>query len=82
MRAVEGHVDMGFRLGALASAGTTLYARRGWLPWLGPTYVRTGGGPVRTPDDDDAVYVRLTPTSPELDLSAPITCDTRPGDPW
>ena len=82
MGAVEEHVVRGFRLGALSSAGTTLYARRGWLPWLGETYVRTDAGLVRTPDDDDALYVRLTPTSPELEVSAPIICPWRPGDPW
>jgi aminoglycoside 2'-N-acetyltransferase I len=82
MGAIEEHVDRAFELGALASAGTTLYARRGWLPWLGQTHVRTDGGLVRTPDDDDAIYVRMTPSSPELDLSAPISCDGRPGDPW
>jgi aminoglycoside 2'-N-acetyltransferase I len=82
MGAVEEHVDRSFRLGALASARTTLYARRGWLPWLGPTSVLTDAGPIRTPGDDGAVYVRLTPSSPKLDLSAPITCDRRPGDPW
>ena len=82
MGAVEEHVDREFRLGALSSAGTTLYARRGWLPWLGETFVRNDAGPVRTPDDDDALYVRLTPSSPELDTSAPISCEWRPGDPW
>ena len=82
MGAVEEHVDRAFRLGALSSAGTTLYARRGWLPWLGETYVRNDAGMVRTPDDDDALYVRRTPSSPELDVSAPISCEWRPGDPW
>jgi aminoglycoside 2'-N-acetyltransferase I len=80
--AVEEHVDRSFRLGALPSAGTTLYARRGWLPWLGETYVRADDGLVRTPDDDDALYIRLTPSTPELDLSGAISCDPRPGDPW
>ena len=82
MGAVEEHVDRVFRLGALSSAGTTLYACRGWLPWLGETYARTEGRLVRTPEDDDALYIRSTPTSPDLDLSAPISCDSRPGDPW
>ena len=80
--AVEELLDGAFALGALASAGTTLYERRGWMPWLGQTYVRTDDGHVRTPDDDDAIYVWLTPSSPELDVSAPISCDRRPGDPW
>ena len=82
MSAVEEHVDGAFELGALASAGTALYARHGWMPWLGQTNVRTDGGLVRTPDDDDAIFVRLTPSSPELDRAAPISCDFRPGDPW
>jgi hypothetical protein len=37
---------------------------------------------VRTAEEDGNVLVRLTPTSPELDLSAPISCDWRPGDVW
>jgi aminoglycoside 2'-N-acetyltransferase I len=82
MGAVEELLDRAFELGALASAGTTLYARRGWMPWLGETYVRTDDGLVRTPEDDDPIYVRMTPSSPELDVSAPISCDWRPGDPW
>jgi aminoglycoside 2'-N-acetyltransferase I len=82
MGAVEAHVDRAFRLGALSSAGTTLYARRGWLPWLGETYVRTDGRLVRTPEEDDAIFVRLTPSSPEIDRSAPISCEWRPGGPW
>jgi aminoglycoside 2'-N-acetyltransferase I len=82
MSVAEELIDGRFELGALSSAGTTLYARRGWTPWLGETYVRTDVGPVRTPEDDDALYVRLTPSSPTLDLSAPISCEWRPGDPW
>lgn len=82
MGAVEQHVDRAFELGALSSAGTTLYARRGWLPWLGETYVRTEGRLIRTPEDDDALYVRPTSSSPEFDLTSSISCDWRPGDPW
>ena len=82
MGAVEEHIDRAFRLGALSSAGTTLYARRGWIPWLGETYVRTDAGPIRTPDDDDALYVWLTPSSPELDRAEAISCGWRSGDPW
>ena len=82
MNAAEELIDGRFELGALSSAGTTLYASRGWKPWLGETYVRTDRGPVRTPEDDDALYVRLTPSTPELDLSGPVSCEWRPGDPW
>ena len=39
-------------------------------------------GDERTPEEDGFVLVRLTPTSPDLDLSAPISCEWRPGDVW
>ena len=48
----------------------------------GPTSVHTDAGLLRTPEEDGLVFVRLTPTSPELDLSEPISCDWRPGDVW
>jgi aminoglycoside 2'-N-acetyltransferase I len=37
---------------------------------------------IGTPEEDGAVMVRMTPTTPELDLTAPISCDWRPGDVW
>jgi aminoglycoside 2'-N-acetyltransferase I len=50
--------------------------------WEGPTSVRTAAGLVRTAEEDGNVLVRLTPASPELDHSAPISCDWRPRDFW
>ncbi len=40
------------------------------------------GRVIPTPEEDGLVLVRLTPSSPELDLSAPISCDWRLGDVW
>ena len=56
------------------------YERLGWQRWLGPTYVRRSDGVVRTPDEDDGVMVLVTATA--VDLTAPITCEERPGDDW
>jgi aminoglycoside 2'-N-acetyltransferase I len=81
MGEVNRHVDMAFQLGALGGP-PEYYERLGWVVWKGPTFVRTDSGLVRTADDDGAVLVRLTPTTPELDLSAPISCDWRRGDVW
>ncbi len=75
-------IDRTYRLGALATGVVGFYERLGWVAWEGPTSVRTAAGLVRTPEEDGNVFVRLTPTSPELDLSAPISCDWRPGDVW
>jgi aminoglycoside 2'-N-acetyltransferase I len=84
MRAVEELIDATEELGAL-SDGTGIagfYQRRGWLTWAGPTFVDSPGGVVWTPDDDGGVLVWRTPTSPPLDLNAPLGCDWREGDVW
>jgi aminoglycoside 2'-N-acetyltransferase I len=75
-------IDRTYRLGALATGVAGFYERLGWAAWEGPTFVRTAAGLVRTAEEDGNVFVRLTPTSPELDLSAPISCEWRPGDAW
>ena len=75
-------IDRTYRLGALATGVVGFYERLGWVVWEGPTFVRTEAGLVRTAEEDGNVLVRLTPTSPELDLSAPISCEWRPGDAW
>lgn len=82
MRAAGDHIDASFELGALGSELFDFYERLGWRRWRGPTSVRTERGEVRTPEEDGFVLVRLTPASPRLDLSAPISCDWRPGDVW
>jgi aminoglycoside 2'-N-acetyltransferase I len=82
MEQVGDHIDRTFRLGALGTGLHSFYARLGWIVWAGPTFVRTERGLVRTPEEDGHVLVRQTPTSPHLDLSAPISCDWRSGDVW
>lgn len=81
MRDVGDYIDRTFQLGALGG-DPAFYERLGWLVWKGPTFVRTESGLIRTPEEDAYVLVRLTRSSPELDLSAPIRCEWRPGDVW
>jgi aminoglycoside 2'-N-acetyltransferase I len=82
MGEVGEYIDEEFPLGALDTGVTAFYERLGWVVWKGPTFVRTESGLVRTAEDDGNVMIRLTSTSPELDLSAPISCDWRSGDVW
>jgi aminoglycoside 2'-N-acetyltransferase I len=82
MKEVTGYVDRVFELGALATGRTMFYERLRWVVWRGPTFVRTDRGPVPTEDEDGSVMVHLTPASPSLDLTAPISCEWRPGDVW
>jgi aminoglycoside 2'-N-acetyltransferase I len=82
MTEVNEHVVANFELGALGTGSQGFYERLGWQVWRGPTSVRTAEGEQPTPDEDGYVLVLLTPTSPVLDLGAPISCDWRPGDVW
>jgi aminoglycoside 2'-N-acetyltransferase I len=71
-------------LGALSDGSGIpgFYERLGWEHWRGPTFVEAAPEPVRTEDDDDGVMVLRTPATGALDLTAPLVCDWRPGDPW
>jgi aminoglycoside 2'-N-acetyltransferase I len=80
--AANEHILATCELGALSTGRFAFYERRGWRRWLGPTFVRTPDGPVPTVDDDGSILVLPTPTSPPLDLTAPLICDWRPGDVW
>ncbi len=40
------------------------------------------GTRLATPDDDGAILILRTPSTPPLDTSLPITCEWRSGDVW
>lgn len=83
MREVNGHIAAGYELGALGTGSQAFYERLGWQIWQGPTYVRVPGqADQRTADEDGYILVYLTPTTPPLDLHAPISCEWREGDVW
>jgi aminoglycoside 2'-N-acetyltransferase I len=82
MTDVDDYVRARFELGALGTGAHHFYERLGWRTWRGPAFVRTDGGPVRTPDEDGYILVLETPTSPVLDISGAISCEWRPGDVW
>jgi aminoglycoside 2'-N-acetyltransferase I len=75
-------IGMRYELGALGTGAHRFYERLGWFIWQGPAYVRTNDGDVRTPDEEGYIMVLRTPTTPPLDIHAPISCDWRPGDVW
>jgi aminoglycoside 2'-N-acetyltransferase I len=82
MREAMQYILATFDLGALGTGEHGFYERLGWETWQGPSSVRTPDGPRRTPDEDGHILVLPTPTSPPIDLHAPISCDWRPGDVW
>ncbi|MDP9468456.1 MAG: GNAT family N-acetyltransferase [Chloroflexota bacterium] len=84
MEVIDRMVDEGYKLGALGTGRHEFYARLGWVVWQGPTWIRERDGQLlRSPDEDGNIMVRPTPTTPaDLDLSAPIAVDWRPGEVW
>jgi aminoglycoside 2'-N-acetyltransferase I len=82
MTDVTEYIRDGFELGGLGTGRQSFYGRLGWQIWAGPSAVRTPDGDLPTPDDDGFIMVLSTPTSPPLDLGAPISCEWRPGDVW
>lgn len=82
MREVGSYIEERFELGALATGSHPFYERLGWQTWQGPSWVRTANGTAPTPDEDGYIMVLPTPSSPHLDLTAPISCEWRPGDVW
>ena len=79
---VGAYIREHFELGALGTGSHHFYERLDWLTWRGPSSVRSPRGDVATPDEDGYILVLLTPSSPVLDLGAPISCEWRPGDVW
>jgi len=77
-RAILSAYDLG-ALGATDDAAA-FYARRGWKKWRGPSSALTPAGLVRTPEEDDCIFVFEGQTS--LDLEGELTCDFREGDVW
>ncbi|HEX6262231.1 MAG TPA: aminoglycoside 2'-N-acetyltransferase, partial [Actinomycetota bacterium] len=75
------HIAARYQLGALGG-DPAFYVPLGWRVWEGPTFVRTEEGLVRTPEEDGSVLVRPTPSTPALDLTAPISCEWRRGEVW
>jgi aminoglycoside 2'-N-acetyltransferase I len=82
MHAVNAYINESYELGALSTGRSAFYERLGWQVWKGPTFVRTAHGLERTAEDDGDILVLPTASSPPLDLSAPISCEWRPGDVW
>jgi aminoglycoside 2'-N-acetyltransferase I len=69
-------------LGVLSTSRPSFYARLGWEPWRGPSFVRYPDGLVRTPDEDDGLMVLRVGATPALKPTWPITCHARRGDDW
>ncbi len=82
IREVNEHLRDAYQLGALGTGSHGFYERLGWETWRGPSSVRAADGDRRTPGEDGYIMVLRVPSTPALDLNAPISCEWRPGDVW
>lgn len=70
-----------YDLAALCPSSPGYYARLGWELWRGPLFIRTPEGPVRSPEDEEIMILRL-PKTPDLDLTGPLSAEWREGELW
>ena len=70
----------GFDLGALSPSEPGWYERLGWERWRGPLCIVKDGIAELTPDE--CVLIYRTPRTCALDLTAPLTGEWRPFEPW
>ena len=82
MAALERIIESAYDLGALGAsdAAVAFYEHRGWVKWLGETWSLTPAGVVRTPEEDDSIFI--WPAGRDLDVTGDLTCDWRGGDVW
>lgn len=71
-----------FELGALSTDEQPFYERLAWERWRGPSFVRRGTEVVRTEDEDTGLMVLRFGRSADVDLTASIVCEDRPGEAW
>ena len=82
MHEIDAEIVERFELGALGTGAHHFYERLGWRVWRGPLSVRTDDGDRRTPEEEGDILVLETPAWPGLDVTAPLSCEWRPGDVW
>lgn len=80
MRRLVKEVD-GYDLAALSPSDAQFYARLGWELWRGPLSIRSGGGLIPSPSDEEVMIYGLAKT-PALDISAPLSTEWREGELW
>lgn len=82
MAALERIFTDAYDIGALGASdeAVAFYEHRGWVKWLGATSALTPVGVVRTPDEDDCIFV--WPGDQAMNIADELTCDWRDGDVW
>ena len=73
--------DDHYAITALSPSDAAFYTRLGWELWRGPLFARTETGRIAMPDDEETMIYRL-PTTPELDLSRPLSIEWRDLEVW
>jgi aminoglycoside 2'-N-acetyltransferase I len=82
MVALERIIEAAYDVGALGASdeAVTFYEHRGWIKWRGTSSAITPAGTIRTPDEDDGIYV--LPFGCDIDVAGDLACDWRDGDVW
>jgi len=80
MRRLAGAID-DYEIGCLQTDRSTFYEHLGWELWRGPLGGRGEDGLVPTPEQRGVMVLQL-PSTPPLDLDAPLTIECQPSRIW
>ncbi|MGI8522287.1 MAG: GNAT family N-acetyltransferase [Nocardioides sp.] len=82
MRALQGELRDRWPFGALSTSKHGFYEQLGWERWRGTSYVRMVDGRRQADGEHGGLMVLRFGPSADVDLTASITCEDRPGDAW
>lgn len=72
-----------YDIGALSTGEHEFYARLGWEPWQGQSWVIGADGVLRrSADEDDGIMILRCAASRDVDTRLAIVCHDRLGDAW
>jgi len=71
-----------YAFGALSPAVPEWYERLGWVRWQGPLLIERDSVVEVTTDPEEMVLIYRTPRTGALDLTATLTGEWRPFEPW
>lgn len=80
LRHLHVEIDRRWPFAMLSTGSPGFYAGLGWERWRGTSYTLTADGRVVADGEEDGLMVRHG--VPPVDVTAPVTCEDRPGDAW
>lgn len=80
MRHLHVEIDRRWPFAMLSTGEHGFYAGLGWAPWRGTSFTLAADGSAVADGEEEGLMVRHGAL--RVDVTAPVTCEDRPGDAW